>query len=412
MRDRVFTEPEEVPALLARLAGLGLRQAVWLATCDRIEVVLAHPRAAAAVAAVTDILVERAGTGLGTQVRALTGAAAVRHLFAVAASLDSQVVGEPQVLGQVKAAYRQSLAAGLIGSELEALMQAAFAVAKRIRSETTITERPTSIAAAAVDIARDLHGDLGRRKGLLVGLGDMGVLMAAQLREAGLGTLTVMTPVDARAELAAQRLRCHYARFDTLTAGLAAADIVVTAVGLGRHILSADAVNEAVRRRRQQPVFIIDAALPTDVEPAVGEIEAAFLYDLADLERVALRGRVSREAAATAAWALLDQALAGFVRDRAERSAVPIVAALRRHFEACRRDVLAESGALGTEEVSRRLVNRLLHRPSEALRHLAADAGGASTLAERAAVERSLKMLFRLEQPDFSPDTANEDDAP
>jgi glutamyl-tRNA reductase len=398
VRDALSAEPAEVPELLARLRLAGLGQAVWLATCDRVEVIAADPEPEPAAAAVAAVLAGRVGlpvAGLADQLRILTGPAAVRHLFAVAASLDSQVVGEPEVLGQVKAAYRQGVAAGMVGSELDAVMRAAFAVAKRVRAGTALSEGPTSIAAAAVDIARDLHGDLGRRQGLLLGLGDMGQLMVQRLRSAGLGGLTVMTPADARAEAAARRLGCHYAPFATLDTVLAGADIVVTAVGLGRYILSAESVAVALRRRRQ-PVFIIDAALPTDVEPAVGEMEIAFVYDLGDLERVALRGRGSREAAAAAAWTLVDQAVAGFCRERAERAATPAVAALRGHFEAVRRRVLAEAGGAGAEEATRRLVNRLLHQPCEALRRLAAGTDGAGR-AERAAAERLLGTLFALE---------------
>ena len=405
MRDRLFTEPGEVPALLERLQAAGLSQAVWLATCDRTEIIGVAASRAEAVAAATSMLAERAGLppgACGGQLFTLTGAEAVRHLFAVTASLESQVVGEPQVPAQVKAAYRQSVAAGLAGSDLDALMRASFAVAKRIRAETAISERPTSIAAAAVDVARDLHGDLGKRQGLLIGLGDMGLLMVEGLRAVGLGGLTVMTPVDSRAEAAAKRLGCHHAPFAELDGVLAGADIVVTAVGLGRYILTAEAVEAAARRRRRRPVFIIDAALPTDVEPGVGENDAAFVYDLADLERVALQGRVSREAAAAAAWELVGSAVAGFLAERAERAAVPAVVALRGHFEAVRREVLA-GGAPDAAEATRRLINRLLHRPSEALRRLAAG-------DERAGSERLLRLLFGLESEVAAPE--NEDIEP
>ncbi|MEI6557474.1 MAG: glutamyl-tRNA reductase [Rhodospirillaceae bacterium] len=409
VRDRLFTEPAEVPALLERLQATGLSQAVWLATCDRTEIIGAAADRSGGAAAARSLLAERAGLPAGAGAGALftlTGAEAVRHVFAVTASLESQVVGEPQVPGQVKAAYRGSVAAGATGPALDALMQAAFAVAKRVRAETTISERPTSIAAAAVEIARDLHGDLSRRQGLLIGLGDMGLLMVEGLRAAGLGALTVMTPVASRAEAAARRLGCHHAPFAGLENALAGADIVVTAVGLGRYILTAGLVEAAVRRRRRQPVFVIDTALPSDVEPGAGEIDAAFVYDLTDLERVAMQGRVSREAAAAAAWEIVGGAVADFLRQRAERAAVPAVMALRGHFEAARREVLA-GGACDAAEATRRLVNRLLHRPSEALRRLAAG-------AERAEGERLLRLVFQLEDEAGGPETEppNEDRGP
>jgi glutamyl-tRNA reductase len=402
--DALFAESTEIPGLLARLRAAGVVQAVWLGTCDRVEVVAVDRDAVATAAVIADILTERAGgpaSGVTDQIQVLTGPAAARHLFAVAASLDSQVVGEPEILGQLKAAYRRAAAVGMVGAELDAVIRAAFALAKRIRAETGLSEGPTSIAAAAVDIARDLHGDLTRRNGLLIGLGDMGQLMVQRLRAAGLGRLTVMTPVDARAELAARRLGCHHAPFASLDTVLAGTDIVVTAVGLGRYILGTESA-AAVLRRRRQPIFIIDAALPADVEPAVGEMEIAFVYDLGDLERVALRGRVSREAAAKAAWAMLDQAVAGFCRERAQRAATPAVAALRRHFERMRRQVLAEGSGFDADEATRRLVNRLLHQPCEALRGLAAESDGTER-TEQAAAERLLRRLFAL-------DPATEDD--
>ncbi|MBI1206263.1 MAG: glutamyl-tRNA reductase [Azospirillum sp.] len=406
IRDRLFTEEAEVPAVLARLKSAGIDQALWLATCDRVEVVAVHAEPAAAALAVTAAMAERVGVDpafLAGQLQVLTDEAAIRHGFAVASALDSQVIGEPQVLGQVKAAHRLATAAGTTGPELEALLQAAYAVAKRVRSETTIAERPTSIAAAAGQIARDLLGDLKRRAGLLIGLGDMGELMIDQLRSVGLGRLTVLASTDSRAEAAARRLDCHFAPFAALETVLPHADIVVTAAGQGRYILTAEAVRAAVRRRRRQPVFLIDTGVPNDVDPDAGKVEAAFLYDLTDLERVALAGRVGREAATGQAWSLVDEAVAAFLRSRAERAAVPAVVALRRHFEAVRAVLLAENGGGDAAATTRLLINRLLHHPSAVLRRMAAESDGTG-LAERAAAERLLRTLFRLDPAEGAAD--------
>ena len=322
--------------------------------------------------------------------------AAVRHVFEVASSLDSQIVGEPHVLGQLKAAHRMAVAAGMTGPELEAALQAAYAAAKRVRSGTTIAEGATSIVAAAAQVARDLHGNLKRCSALLMGLGDMGTLVLDGLKEAGLERLTVAAPVDRRAAAAARRLGGHFAPWAEIETALDTADIVVTAAGLGRYILSAAAVGAALKRRRYRPVFVVDAAIPADVEPEVGGLDDAYVYDLADLERVALEGRVGRQGALQAARAIVDGAITAFVRDRAERAAVPAVAALRAHFEAERRRLLAEHGELDAAAATRLLVNRLLHRPSEVLRSLAAADG--DELPERAAAERLLFRLFRLDE--------------
>lgn len=400
VRERLFTEELEVPAVLARLRAAGLTQILWLATCDRIEIQGVHPQPAEAALAGAAVMAERAGltpAALADQLYTLTGAAALRHVFAVAGSLDSQVIGEPHILGQVKAAHRQTLAAGTTGPELEAVLQAAFAAAKRVRSETTVAESPTSIAAAAVQIARDLHGELARCGGLLLGLGDMGVLMVDQLREAGLTRLTVTATADARAEAAARRMGGHHAPFAQLEAALAGADIVVAATGLGRYIVEPALIAAVLKRRRRRPVFLIDAAVPADIDPAVGGIDGAFVYDLEDLERVAVAGRVSREAAAAQAWTIIDQSVGAFYRGRAERAAVPAVAALRGHFERVRERLLIEQGSgLDAAEATRLLVNRLLHQPSEALRRMAADTEGGDVV-ERAMAERLLNRLFGLD---------------
>ncbi|MGQ9366588.1 glutamyl-tRNA reductase [Azospirillum sp. ST 5-10] len=400
LRDRLATEEAEVPELLERLKGIGFEQALWLSTCDRVEVQGVHPRPLEAALQVAGLMAERLGledtATLTGQLATLTGEAAVRHVFDVAASLDSQIIGEPHVLGQLKAAHRLAVAAGTTGPELEAVLQAAYAAAKRVRSETAIAEGATSIVAAAVQVARDLHGNLKRTSALLLGLGDMGTLVLEGLREAGLPQVTVAAPVDRRAAAAARRLDAHFVPWAEADGALAGADIVVTAAGLGRYILAAGAVEAALRRRRYRPVFVVDTAIPADVDPAVGGIDDAYVYDLADLERVALEGRVGRQGALQAARAIVDETVANFVRDRAARAAVPAVAALRAHFEAERLRVLREHGALDAGAVTRLLVNRLLHRPSEMLRSLAAADGG--ELAERAAAERLLFRLFRLDE--------------
>ncbi|HYG91678.1 MAG TPA: glutamyl-tRNA reductase [Azospirillum sp.] len=400
LRDRLATEEVEVPDVLARLKAAGFEQALWLSTCDRVEVHAVHPHPLEAGLDTAGVMAERLGIStedLADQLYTYVGDVAVRHIFAVACSLDSQIVGEPAILGQVKAAHRHAIAAGMTGPELEAVLQAAYAAAKRVRNETPIAEGATSIVAAAVQVARDLHGDLGRCCGLLVGLGDMGGLVLDGLKEAGLGRLTVAATVDRRAEAAARRQGGHFVPWSDLDSALTAADIVVTATGSGRYILSAETMKATLKRRRYRPVFLVDAAIPADVDPAVSKLDGAFTYDLADLERVALEGRAGRDAAVQAAWTIVDAAVASFARERAERAAVPAVAALRAHFEQERRRVLAEHAGLDAGAATRLLINRLLHRPSEVLRAMAADADGGA-LPEHAAVERLLFQLFRLDE--------------
>jgi len=396
LRDRIFVEDAAAPAVLGRLREEGLRQALVLSTCDRVEVQGVAEEPELVHAAVARVLAERAGleqTALERQLYLHTDEAALRHIFAVAASLDSAIVGEPQVLGQLKAAHRTARDAGTIGSELEAALQAAYAAAKRVRNETRIAEGPVSIVATAVELAREVHGDLGSLGGLLIGTGDMGQLMAEELLGAGLARITVAAPQAARAEALARQLDGHYTDFATLAVALVEADVVIACAGTGRYLVTGEMMEQALRRRRRRPVYLIDLGVPSDIEPAVNRIDDAYLYDLGDLERAALAGQANRAAAADEAWHILDEALALFARARAERGAVPTLVALRRHFEQVREQVLAEIGEGNAAEATRLLVNRMLHEPSEALRAIAAEEGSS---ASRALAERLIRRLFRL----------------
>jgi glutamyl-tRNA reductase len=394
LRDRIFVAADETRAMLRHLVAGGVPQCLVMSTCDRVEIQAAAPDPDAAGALIRDAMSRRAkGLAAGEPFYVLTGDAAVRHVFAVAAGLDSVVVGESQVLGQLRQAHRDSGDAGCVGSELESLLQAAYTAAKDVRSNTAIAEGPVSMAAAAVRVARDLHGDIADTTGLLVGGGDMGVLLLEQFRNAGMADLTVCASSRALAENMARGFGAHAATLDDLEYCLARADIIVAATGLGHFLITADMMREALRRRRRKPMFAIDAAVPGDIDPLVDHLDDAFRYDLDDLEAVAERNRGSRLAAADAAWAIVDRHAAAFASARRGRRAAPTVVQLRERFEAIRRDVLAANGLADAEEATRRLVGRLLHEPSQALRDAAA--GG-----DPDAIEAAVRVLFRLENID------------
>ncbi len=390
-RDKLFLEIDEQPALLSDIRAAGIGEAMILSTCDRVEVIAACEDPDAANRLLLDLLVARSGLPASTfegQWYRAGGRDAAAHLFAVTSALESQVIGEPQVLGQVKESHRSAAASGMIGPRLESLLQAAYGAAKRVRSETPIGEMPISIAAAAVQLAKRIHGDLARCTVLLLGLGEMGELLGGELRAAGAGRLLVIHESEKRAEVAAHRLGCNYRPIAEQSDALAEADVVIAASGTGRSVIAAADAEQALKQRRRRPMFFVDAAVPGDVDPAVGDLDGAFLYDLGDLERAALEGRASRQATLEAARKILDEELAAFLRARAERDAVPAVIALRRHFEWMRDSVLSQPG-IDAAEATRRLVNRLLHRPSEALRQAAADGA-----ADREVLERSVEKLF------------------
>ncbi|KZD12032.1 hypothetical protein AUP43_17580 [Oceanibaculum pacificum] len=391
LREQLYVEDVDQPALLARLRAAGVAEAMILSTCDRVELWMAEGDVAA-----LDILAEAARldpASLAGYRFALAEEAALRHVFAVASALESHVIGEPQVLGQVKATHRLARDAGMIGPVLEPVLQAAYQAAKRVRSETAIGERPVSLAAAACQLARDVQGDLSRCGALLLGTGEMGEFLAGQLLAAGLDRVSVIGRTARRAEAVARRLGGHFATLEELPQALPEADIVVACHGEGRYTLSADMVEGALRRRKRRPVFLVDLGVPGDIEPAVNRLDDAFLYDLEELEQVALQGRARREAEAGAAWAILEAELAAFRRQAAEREAVPALTALRESFEAARLAVLADlpphdPAREAVDRATRLLANRLLHRPTLALRELAA-AG-----QDQAAIEALLRRLF------------------
>jgi len=403
LRDRLFIDEAAAPDFYRRLVNAGVTQAIMLSTCDRVEVQGMAEAPTAAIETVRGILAARAGEDpaeIAPQLETMTGDAAARRIFAVAASLESQVIGESQVLGQVKESHRSAGRHGMVGPALESLLQAAYAAAKRVRSETEIAERSVTLASGAVQVARDLHGDLSGSTGLILGLGDMGDLVGGQLRLAGLGR-TILTGPSRRTEAEARRMGCNFAPFEELEDSLADADIVVTAAGTGPYLITIEAMEQALRRRKRRPVLILDGGVPADVDPAVHELDGAFVYTLDDLEQVAREGRANREAAAAEAWKIVEAEADAWRRSRAERDAVPTLVSLRNRFEAIRDEILAADPNAGAEEATRRLVKRLLHRPSEALRELAAEAGDE---AERQAATRMVSRLFGL------PKAGDEDD--
>ena len=379
VRDLLFVDDAEAPSFLH---ALPVPECLILSTCDRVEVwAWDHDPEPLRRA-----LLERAADAA---LYVLTGDAALRHALAVTAALDSLIIGEPQVPGQVKAAARLARAAGTMGPGLEGVLDAALSAAKRVRTETAVGEGPVSIAAAACQLARDLHGDLSQRRALLVGAGDMGELVAESLLAAGLNHLDVTAPRASRAEAVARALGVHVIPYETLAEILPLADIVLSAVGGRMAVFGSDAVARALKARRRRPVFLVDCAIPGDIDPAVNRLDGAFLYDLTDLEKVAMKGRSNREQAANAAWAILDHEVAAYGQQQSQRQAVPAIVGLRQHFETQRQAIVAEQ--ISADEATRLLVNRLLHDPSEVLKEMAAQG------QDWQHMEVLLKKLFRLE---------------
>lgn len=391
LRDRLFVEDPDVPSFLELLRLQGLDQAVVLSTCDRVEVIAASADCARDTAAINAAFSDFSSVPseeLGSAMLGISGTDAVRHLYRVASSLDSVVVGEPQVLGQLKACHRLARDQGMVAGDLDRLMQSAFSTAKRVRTETAIGERPVSIAAVAVGIAREVHGRLEDARGLLLGSGDMGELVATELLRGGLGMLSICGVSRPVSDLA-ERLEAYLVDDSNLTMALADADIVITALGGRAQVLTADMVRLALKSRRSRPQFIIDAGLPRDVETAVDRLDDAFLYDLADLERLAMEGQASRSFEAEAAEKIVQVEVDGFFMGRVARTATPAQNALRHHVAGIRDAVLKEAGN-DAEKATHLLMQRLLHTPSERLREMAQSG------EDIEAAERLIRDLFDM----------------
>ncbi|NQW09792.1 MAG: glutamyl-tRNA reductase [Alphaproteobacteria bacterium] len=372
IRERIYVDDSELPGVLVTLKAAGAEEAMVLSTCDRVEVIgrFVDPARAA------EITANALGQPIGLEGRLLLpllyryeGTEAIRHLFRVSSALDSQVVGEPQVFGQVKAAHRLAADLGAIGPVLAAALQAAYAVAKRVRTDTRVGEGAVSLAAAAVARVKELHGALDDRSALMIGAGELGLLVARQLRDNGLGDLTVLDRFAGRAAATAAEFDAHHGPLEELGPALDRADVVLAALGEGRYLITAEAMAEALKRRRHRPVFLLDLAAPGDIEPAVHRLDEAFVYDPDDLERITTEGRAGREIEAAKAEALVNEAVAAFGRDLAGRDAGPDIERLRAHIERGVRAALGD--AAETEALAHRIAGRLAHAPSEALRRLA-----------------------------------------
>ncbi len=397
LRERLTLEENECPQVLDGFAQAGLTDLFLLITCDRVEifgVAASDPQNTARKA--LKILANHAAIAPEDVLSAASFRSdqdALRHLFAVAAALDSTIVGEPQILGQVKQAHRLAAEKGLCGTALHSWLDAAYQTAKQIRHDTSLGEGAVNIATVAVELAGDLHGRLKRRKGCLLGTGEMGELLADRFLRAGLAQLHVYHRREKRAAAVAERLSCHYGALQSpassdgsvdqaLVACLADHDVVLAALGDGRCQVTAKVVEDALRRRRRKPILLVDTSVPADIDIDVAKLDGAFLYSLDDLEALAAHGRAGREQASREAWALLEAALERYDRQKASRAAVPAIIALRQHFENLRAEILegyAEDGEAA--KATRSLVQRLLHHPSLVLADLAVEGQGADSAA-------------------------------
>jgi len=399
VRERLAVEPEAIAAALVELTALApVREAAMISTCNRVELYVAAEDADRAAAELAGVLARRAGVAVGDLAEHLyqhRDSAAVRHLFRVASSLDSLVVGEPQILGQTKQAYDAAVQHGTAGAVLRACFEeGAFRVARRVRRETAIARNPVSVSSVAVEFARQVVGDFSRKRVLIVGAGKMSELAARTLRTHG-ATLTVINRTRARAEELAQRFGADVADWNDLQGALTTADIVIASTGAQRPVLTLETLKLVRKARRGRQLCLLDIAVPRDVEPEVGKLDGIYLFDIDDLQKQASDHRAEREEEAAEAEAVVEEELGRFVKRWRSRQRGPLVSALQTHFHGiARAEVMRLSGGVDDKErkarldIAESLVKKLLHLPMTALRDDDPD--------EAVSLVQALQRLFSL----------------
>jgi glutamyl-tRNA reductase len=404
LRERVDFQARGVAEALRTIAERGsTREAVVVSTCNRAELYVACDDAAATRADLVAFLSEFhrvQASDLTPHVYDVHGLDAARHLFRVAGGLDSLVVGEPQILGQVKDAHTAAADAQTVGPVLNRLFHSSFAVGKRVRTETGLGAGAVSVSYAAAALARKIFGDLRGRTVAVVGAGEMGKLTALHMKSHGVHTVTIVSRTMAHAARTAEAIGgASAAPWDELDAVLGAADIVITAAGAAAPILTKAHVEAVMRPRRNRPLFIIDIAVPRDVEPAAGEIEQVFLYNIDDLQATVRENLARRTSEVVHAEAIVGEEVDKFGAWLRSRGAIPTVVALRQRFETIRRaelerlefklSALPPDARARVDEITHLIVEKLLLTPTEQLKSL----GDSDTVG---AYAEALTRLFDL----------------
>jgi len=390
LRERLAVSEDEIADILQqRIQHPSIREAALLSTCNRVEMTVVTHDPDAAIAAVHEWFAEKTGMDMEDVCEHLysyTTDQAVRHLFSVASGLDSLVLGEPQILGQVKASYEHALAAGSAGHVLHRLYQSTFAAAKRARSETEIGKQAVNISSCAVELARHIFGDLAGKTVLLMGAGEMAELAARHLRGNGCTDILVANRTLKRAQNLALEFEGHALTMDQLPEYLDAADIVLSSTGASTFVLLPDAVQEAMKKRRSKPMFLVDIAVPRDIDPRIADIDGAYLYDIDDLQQVVQGNVEHREQEAEQALHIIEEEVAAFQRWLKSLESVPLIRSIQQQMEVRRSQEMEkamrymkdfDAGQLeAVERFSKSLMKRYMHPTLSTLKKLTDDIEG------------------------------------
>ncbi|HWR54262.1 MAG TPA: glutamyl-tRNA reductase [Bryobacteraceae bacterium] len=405
VRERLAFDQNALGAALADLRRHDVvAEGLILSTCNRVEIAVLAPNGTDPQAEVDGFLSRARNVtveSIAPHLYHYRDEAAIQHLFRVAASLDSMVVGEPQILGQLKQAYAAAKAHGALAGNLEAILTRAFSVAKRVRSETGIGESAVSVSYAAVELAREIFGTLADKKVMIVGAGKMSELAARHLNRSGASQIYVTNRTLERAQEMADLFEGKIVEYDRFLATLPEMDIVITSSGAPFYIIRRQDMRRVIEARKNRPMFLIDIAVPRNIEPSVNEIDNVFLYDIDDLQRVVETNVGERKKRAEAAERIIADEVERMVARLRARDVVPTIVCLQDQLEAWRQAELGRiRGKLGqltpqqeeaVDALTRGLVNKIAHGPISEMRRQAGQPEGVQFIDV-------IRRVFRLDQ--------------
>ena len=402
IREQVIYSGDHIARALAALVQLqGIDEAVILSTCNRTEFYLDSDDGG--VMALQSWL--KGDQSLSKDAEAalftLNNEEAIRHLFRVACGLDSMVLGEPQILGQLKDAFRQAEQSATVGSQLSRLFQHTFSVAKKVRTDTEIGSSPVSVAYAAVNLANQFFSGFSKHTALLIGAGMTIELVARHLSSKGIGRMFVANRDFGRAQNIASQFDGFALPLSEIEGTLPEADILISSTASTEPIVTTEQMQSAVRARKRRPIFAVDIAVPRDLEAGIGELDDVYLYTIDDLDKVIVEGQSNREAAAIDADRILNEETQRYLNIERSKEVAPIITALRDHGDTIRHEVLEQARrrlAKGADQdevlefVTASLLKKLLHQPSVRLRE-------AGEQSDRAFTD-AIRELFDLKNKD------------
>jgi len=410
LRESVAFENSYVAEALGRLHGCpSILEGVILSTCNRVEVIAAASDENSALSEIASFLAaqkaQRHAAPLDEHIYKYRAGDAVRHLFRVAASLDSMVIGEPQILGQLKQHYDAAQRVGTVGAVLHRLFHRSFSVAKRVRSETGIGSGAVSVSSVAVDLAKRIFDRFDDKTVMLIGAGKMGDLMARHLQSVGVQTLMVTNRTFERALAVADNIQGNPIRFEDFVRYLAMCDLVIGCAGAPEVLIDAATVEKVLRERKQKTMFFLDIGDRRNFDPLINDLDNVYLYNIDDLKSVADENLQERASEAEKAEEIVREEVESFLRWLASLEQVPTITALRQRFEEIRQREIEKSlgGNLkdlsaeqrdAVQEMTAAMVNKMLHGPISQLKRNSANEDEDATLYVAA-----LRKLFNLEKP-------------